>query len=100
MEPPVMTLEDVLQKQTFLPANTSSPYRWYIQDESVDKILLVAAKWVAREAELPFDLRWQGPSLRLTVYGLVGDIVTATDAQHNPKAVQLESVELVTRWFS
>ena len=51
---------DVLQKQKFLPANTSSPYRWYIQDESVDMILLVAAKWVAKEAELPsFDLRWQ-----------------------------------------
>ena len=92
---------DVLQKQTFLPANTSSPYRWYTQGESVDMILLVAAKWVAKEAELPsFHLRWQRSGLRLTVYGLVGDMVMATDAQHNPKAVKLESVELVTQWFS
>ena len=92
---------DVLQKQTFLPANTSSPYRWHIQGESADVILLVAAKWVAKEAELPsFHLRWQRSGLRLTVYGLVGDMVMATDAQHNPKAVKLESVELVTQLFS
>ena len=64
-------------------------------------ILLVAAKWVAKEAELPsFHLRWQRSGLRLTVYGLVGDMVMATDAQHKPKAVKLESVELVTQWFS
>ena len=46
---------DVLQKQTFLPANTSSPYRWYIQGESVDMILLVAAsEWPRKRSCRPF----------------------------------------------
>ena len=50
---------------------------------------------MAKEAELPsFPLGWQGSGLRLTVYGLVGDMVTATDAQYNPKVVKLESVEI------
>jgi len=96
---------DVSQKQKFLPANTSSPYRWYIQGESVDMILLVAVKWVAKQAEQPsFDFRWQRSGLRLTVYGLVGDMVKENVEKvmffYNPKAVKLESVEHVRQWFS
>ena len=58
-------------------------------------ILLVAVSFQGKELPL-FDFRWHSSGFRLTVYGLVGDMVTATDAQveHNPKAVKLESVEL------
>ena len=37
-----------IAEQKFLPANASFPFRWYIQGDSDDKILLVAAKWVAK----------------------------------------------------
>ena len=35
---------DALQKQTFLAANTLSPYRLYIQGESVEKILILSRR--------------------------------------------------------
>ena len=61
-EPPSMTLEMYCKNKSFWPPTLRLPSDGaYRANQSVDTILLVAAKWVAKEAELlSFDLRWQG----------------------------------------